>query len=120
MSHKCNCLVVTCIDFRFQKFIKEWIAKNLKDKTYDMVGLAGSTKDLKTILKQLAISKKLHAIAEVILMHHEDCGAYGKKGTKAKHCKDLKKARKTMLTLYPDLKVYLYYLRLNGKFEEIN
>ncbi len=117
--HIADALVVSCIDFRFQKYIREWLEKNMKGKNYDYVGFAGGTKDLKTILNQLDISVRLHHIKQVALMHHEDCGAYGKESTHAKHSGDLKKARKTIQNLYPDLRVNTYYIHLDGQFEKI-
>ena len=119
-NHVCDALVISCIDFRFQKYIRKWLNKNFKDKTYDYVGFAGATKDLKTILKQLDISVLLHKIKQVILMHHEDCGAYGKESAPERHAKDLLKAKKTILKHYPHLQVDLYYIHLiKGKFEKV-
>lgn len=118
MSHTCDAIVVCCIDFRFQKYIRDWTDKNLKNKTFDLVGFAGSTKDLNTVLKQIDISVQLHNINQVILIHHEECGAYGKDSTPKRHASDLKKARREILKKYPNLKVDLYYLLLNGKFQK--
>ena len=118
--HVCDALVISCIDFRFQKYLHKWLDKNMDEKTYDYVGFAGSTKDLLTVMKQLDISVRLHHISQVILIHHEDCGAYGKESTKEKHTADLIKAKNTIIALYPDLKVDLLYLHLDGKFEKIN
>lgn len=118
--HKCNAIVVSCIDFRFQKYIRHWLDKNLKDKTYDYVGFAGSTKELDTILKQIAISVRLHNIKEIILIHHEECGAYGSESTPKKHTRELQKAKKAILAKYPHLTIDLYFLRLSGAFEKVN
>jgi carbonic anhydrase len=114
MSHTCDAIVICCIDFRFQKYIREWTDKNLAGKTFDMVGFAGSTKDLKMVLKQIEISVRLHQIKEAILIHHEDCGAYGKESTPERHAQDLTKAKNKIHDLYPDLKISLYYLKLDG------
>jgi carbonic anhydrase len=84
-----------------------------------MVGFAGSSKDLETIMKQIEISVRLHQIKEVILINHEDCGAYGKESTFEKHSQDLKNAKQKIQSLYPDLKTELYYLKLNGQFDKI-
>lgn len=119
MAHTCDALVVSCIDFRFQKYIRDWLDKNLSDKTYDYVGFGGGTKELDQILKQLEISVKLHDIKQVVLMHHENCGAYGKESTPENHARDLKKAKATILEKYPHLQVDLYYIHLDGTFEEI-
>lgn len=118
-THDCDAFIVACIDFRFQKFIKKWLEENFPDKTYDYVGFAGATKDLETIKKQLDISVRLHHIKEVVLIHHEDCGAYGAEGNYGRHVVDLKKAGQTIRTLYPNLLVSLFYLHLDGEFEMI-
>lgn len=119
-QHTCDALVVFCIDFRFQKYIREWLDKNMANKTFDYVGFAGSTKDLDTVLKQLVISVQLHDIKQVILIHHEGCGAYGAEGSAQRHTIDLRKAKKAISERYPHLTVNLYYLHLNGIFEEIS
>ena len=120
MSHTCDAIIVSCIDFRFQKYIRNWLDTNFKDKTFDYVGFAGATKDLPTVLKQIEISVKLHNIKEAVLIHHEECGAYGSESTPKRHAFDLKKAKNEILKKYPHLKVSLYYLHLNGEFEEIS
>lgn len=119
-THTCDAIVVFCIDFRFQRYIHNWLDKNFADKLYDYVGYAGGTKELTTILKQIDLSVKLHDIKEVILMHHENCGAYGTQGTPEQHAKDLRKAKEEITRLYPTLKVTLYYLHLDGEFELIS
>lgn len=118
--HICDAVVVSCIDFRFQKYIRNWLNEKLANKTFDYVGFAGATKDLPIILKQIEISVKLHQIKEVILIHHEECGAYGSESTLEKHATDLKHAKEEILKIHPNLKVNLYYLHLDGMFEEIN
>ena len=118
-AHTCDVFVVACIDFRFQKYIKDWLEKNLQNKTYDYVGFAGSTKSLDIIINQLDISVRLHHVSQVVLIHHEECGAYGVESTHDRHAEDLNKAKKTVLIKYPNLLISLYYLHLNGEFEEI-
>lgn len=117
--HTCDAFVVACIDFRFQKFIKKWLEENFQNKTYDYVGFAGSTKNLDMIMNQLDISVRLHHIKEVVLIHHEECGAYGIESTYDRHAADLNKAKKTILKKYPTLSVKLFYLHLDGEFEEV-
>lgn len=119
MAHTCDALVVSCIDFRFQKYIRNWTDTNLVNKTFDYVGFAGGVKNLETILEQLAISVRLHDIKQVVLMNHEECGAYGAESTPERHATDLKKAKETILAKYPNLNVNTYYLHLDGTFEEI-
>ncbi len=118
-SHTCNAVIVSCIDFRFQNYIHEWIEKNLQGKTYDYIAFAGSTKNLETILGQIDISVRLHAIEEVVLMHHEECGAYGVESTPERHATDLRRAREAILAKYPHLRVSLFYIHLDGTFENV-
>lgn len=119
MTHICDALVVTCIDFRFQDEIEKWLTKNLGKKNYDRVALGGGVYDFYAILKQVEISNKLHHIKKVILMNHEDCGAYGAAGTYERHTHDLTQAKKTISKLYPKLKVDSFYLHLDAEFERV-
>lgn len=119
VDHGCEAIVVTCIDFRLQQYINKWIDENFSPFSFDRVAFAGGVKNLETILEQIGISKKLHNIQKVILVNHEDCGAYGETGTPEKHSEDLKNAATKIKTLFPDLEISLYYLQLDGKFVEI-
>ncbi|QQS38445.1 hypothetical protein IPM62_03625 [Candidatus Woesebacteria bacterium] len=120
MSHICDAIVVCCIDFRFQKFIRSWTDENLNGQTFDMVGFAGSTKDLDVVMKQIDISVNLHKTKKAVIIHHEECGAYGIESTYERHIKDLKLAKNRILTDHPHLEVVLLFLHLDGKFETIN
>lgn len=118
-THTCDSLVISCIDFRFRKFLNDWLNEKMSGKTYDYVGFAGGIKNLEIIVGQLDISVRLHQINEVVLINHEDCGAYGKESTHDRHSLDLKKAKEVILNKYPSLKVDLFYLHLDGQFESI-
>ncbi len=118
-DHNCEVIIVTCIDFRFQAFINEWIASNFQPKTYDRVSWAGGVKDSDGILKQIEISHRLHHIKKVVLINHEDCGAYGAEGTPEKHAADLNEIKQRIQTQFPDLEVDLYYLHLDSTLENI-
>ncbi len=116
MDHKTEALIVTCIDFRLQEAINNWISQNFSPKTFDRVALAGGVKNLEVILTQIEIAKRLHHINKVVLINHEDCGAYGEEGTEEKHSEDLKTAKEKIQSQFPDLTVETYYLKLNGTF----
>ena len=87
---------------------------------YDRVALGGAVYDFYTILKQVEISNRLHAIKKVILMNHEDCGAYWKEGTYEQHKNDLADAERKIEALFPHLDVETYYIHLDGTFEEMS
>lgn len=119
-DHNCETVIVTCIDFRFQKYINNWISENFHSKSFDRVAIAGGVFDLNYVLKQVEISHRLHHIKKVVLVNHEDCGAYGEAGTPEKHAEDLNNAAAKIKAQYPELEVETYYLHLNGAFEKVS
>lgn len=118
-DHACEAIVVTCIDFRFQRYISDWISKNFSDRSFDRVAIAGGVFDLEYVLKQVEISRRLHHIKKVILVNHENCGAYGEEGTHEKHIMDLEEAKRR-IEAFGDLDIETYYLHLDGTFEKVS
>ncbi len=118
-DHTAQALIATCIDFRLQEAINNWIAQNFAPKTFDRVALGGGVKNLETILGQIEIAHRLHHIKKVVLINHEDCGAYGAESTPEKHTQDLREAKAKVKQTYPDLEVETYYLHLDGTFEPV-
>ena len=113
-------LVVHCIDYRFQKYLDPWLHEHLGHDNYNRVSLAGAVFDFYTILRQVEISERLHKIQKVILINHEDCGAYGAAGNYERHKTDLEQAERKIETLFPSLDVETYYLHLDGTFEKMS
>jgi carbonic anhydrase len=114
-----DAVVVHCIDFRLQKYLDPWLQKRFGYENYNRVALAGGVFDFDTISKQVEISNRLHKIKKVVLINHEDCGAYGIAGTFERHKQDLMKARHKISTQFPNLDVEMYYLLLDGTFEQV-
>ncbi len=79
-EHTCKALVIHCIDFRFRKMLNEYLFSRFEN-SYDLVSVVGGAKNLQFVLEQVKISNALHAPETIILIQHEDCGAYG--GSKA-------------------------------------
>ncbi|MBI2124079.1 MAG: hypothetical protein HYU04_02500 [Candidatus Wildermuthbacteria bacterium] len=82
-EHTCKALVIHCIDFRFRKSLAEFLEVRFGD-SYDLVSIAGGVKrlvqdplDNNFILEQVKISDRLHKPEVILLIQHEDCGAYG-------------------------------------------
>lgn len=119
-NHTCEVVIVSCIDFRFQEYINNWIKENFTPKTFDRVALAGGVFVLDAVINQIEISKRLHHINKVILINHEDCGAYGEAGTAEKHAHDLKEAAEKIQAEIPGLEINPYYLHLDGTFQQIS
>ena len=85
MAYQCKAMVINCMDFRFHTAIRDFLVSlGLKDQ-YDLVSFAGSIKDIVNdhdgsrglLLEQIGLSLKLHAISDLYLIQHMDCGAYG-------------------------------------------
>ena len=70
-------------------------------------------------MQQVEISNRLHKIRKVILINHEDCGAYGVEGTYERHKVDLEGVEQKIGALFSDLNVETYYLYLDGMFEQM-
>ncbi|OGE33614.1 hypothetical protein A3C59_00020 [Candidatus Daviesbacteria bacterium RIFCSPHIGHO2_02_FULL_36_13] len=118
-KHEAEAIVITCIDFRFQEYIHNWLEENFKPRTFDRGAFAGAAKNLDTILTQIDVAVRLHKIKKAVLINHEDCGAYGVEGHVDHHVRDLHAASKTIKERFPDLKVETYYLKLDGAFQPI-
>jgi carbonic anhydrase len=117
MVHTCEAVVVHCIDFRLQHFLNEWLEKRFGKQNYDRISWAGGVREFAIVKTQIQMSQQLHNVKKIILINHEDCGAYGATGTKERHVSDLAYAAEAVKSLY--LEVEKYYLHLNGEFERI-
>lgn len=118
MSHKCEAIVVHCMDYRLQSFINQWLEENLIKGSYDRAVMAGGVYDVYDVIRQVDIAARLHGIKKVVLINHEDCGMYGSIGTEERHEDDLTKAEDKIRRLFPHLEVDTYYLKLDGTFEQ--
>lgn len=115
----CNNLIVSCMDFRIQGYVRSWVERQFAGQQYDYVGFAGSSKEIDIVSSQVDISVRLHKIKKVILIHHEDCGAYGTQGSFETHVSDLQNAKQHILQKYPDLIVDAFFLKLTGNFLQV-
>ena len=132
MKHECNHFVLSCIDFRFHEAISEWVKENNFVGDYDLVSLAGAQKNVANpetrdfFMNQLAISVRLHKTNTILLLAHQDCGAYGGSKAfaswaeeKAKYTEDLNIAEATIKNVYPEMKVKKIILEWKVKFGEV-
>lgn len=133
MTHQCKALVITCIDYRFRSDIRDFlISLGLKDD-YDMVSLAGSTKDLvdgdpagsEIIMKEIEISNRLHKMSEIYILHHMDCGAYGgsksfksKEEERIRQLEDMELARTKIAVKFPQIEVKKVLARIDEQAED--
>ena len=87
MAHNADAMLVFCMDFRFQDDLNSWMQEQGLSRNCDKVLWPGSTQEiaqgvnLEGWKKVFNVSAKLHGVNRIVLMHHQDCGAYG--GVKA-------------------------------------
>lgn len=115
----CEAVVVHCIDYRLQHLLNDWLTSRFGIQNYDRISWAGGVKDFAYVQSQIEISYRLHKIKKIILINHEDCGAYGPVGTKERHVSDLRYAEGVIKARYFGVEVEKYYLHLGGEFEQI-
>lgn len=135
---KARAVVITCIDFRFQKKIYTYLEKHHYLGLSDVISLAGGTRDFVCPLhkedgivagEQLEISIRLHNPHEIIFVDHQDCGGYAMDHTIPKgldrtddqeqHQTYFLQLKKQLTTVYPGRKIRFFYVPLTGELEEI-
>lgn len=138
MARICKALVLSCIDFRFHKDIRQFLVDRGLDGDYDLVCMAGSARNLvqphrdaarEIMLHQIDIASSLHEISEVYLINHTDCGAYQDIAESPHHEEELHRnhlheAHGTLQERFPAMKVHKFIARHNHGnavgFDEIN
>jgi carbonic anhydrase len=131
-QHQAQALVLSCIDFRFLASELEFLAMQKLGNQYDLTALAGASlavagfphkADTVAFWDQLDLSYRLHHINKVIILDHQDCGAYASKfgselssdleREKQVHVDYLNRAYFAIRNRYPDVEVELYFAKLN-------
>ncbi|MFO7806965.1 MAG: carbonic anhydrase [Candidatus Moraniibacteriota bacterium] len=131
--HECDAAAICCIDFRFWRETMEFIDNYFKVKSYDFPKLPGAAKaiiesngnDLASSCVEVPC--ELHNIKKIILVNHEDCGAYGgskpfegdKKAEQEFHEQELTKAAEIIRKKYPEKEVHIIYAKLSPENKEI-
>ncbi|MGI0480914.1 carbonic anhydrase [Geminocystis sp. CENA526] len=137
-DYKAKALVLSCIDFRFIDFEQNFLKDNNLNHQFDWLSLAGASlaladfpshADTVVFWEQLDLSYQLHHIEKVIILDHQDCGAYGTKfdvklsenpvQELSIHQQYLSKAKSGIQEKYPNLEVELYFVYLDGKFKKL-
>ena len=134
MHVTCQNLVINCVDFRIQKSICDWLEKRDLTGDYDHLCTAGGIQDLvrpcvlttEALFKEITLSCNLHQVKRIILINHENCGAYGDalEAGSAKeqetHHADLSQAKALINEHWPQIEVETWFYQLNGEFIQLN
>ncbi|MDP4007141.1 MAG: hypothetical protein Q8P55_00900 [bacterium] len=127
-KHICTGAVLQCMDFRLRRKLADALEKHFPQEDYDLISIAGGVQDLlredwrEFVFKQFDLSRKLHEPSLIVLVQHEDCGAYG--GTAAfgdferelkAHQDEIRRARVLLEARYPETRIEGYLFRLSGE-----
>ena len=120
---KCEAMVLSCIDPRFQSKVYNYLKKNKLSGKYSSFTIAGAgigvthkkfKKWHSTFWDNLSTSIKLHRINTLIVVNHKDCGAAKIVNTKKSfnsvienkiHRKSFNILRKNLKKRFPYLKI---------------
>jgi carbonic anhydrase len=124
------------MDFRLHEPLANFLVdQKLDGDGADVIRVAGAIKSLarpkadrdrEFLLEQLKVAYELHGVRQFFLINHEDCGAYGLEDVVdseeelATHLSDLRTAKILLQDQFSDTEVLTYFMRLNGKAEEID
>ncbi|MDP2735820.1 MAG: hypothetical protein Q8P12_06460 [bacterium] len=125
-AHSCEAVVLHCIDFRFTDDLDKHLIGRFP-QGYDLISLAGSCKGLlsdedhrKILLEQFQISNRLHHPGTIVLIQHEDCGAYGGSKNFGDSISEqefqkgeLEKAAQLLAQNFPGIRIERYFAKLS-------
>lgn len=122
----CDAVVISCIDFRFWRSIVSFVENELGIEDFDFPSMPGAAKainegkegEMPDLCVNIPID--LHHVKKVVVINHEDCGAYGG-SSKFDHNKEremefhrwrLGLAKRKILKKHPDKEVILAYAKI--------
>jgi hypothetical protein len=137
--HSCDAVVLCCIDFRFWKETVEFVEKSppaggLGIKSFDFPSLPGAAKAINDCMDENDVAMRcigvpcdLHHAKKIVIINHEDCGAYGgsakfngdSEAEQKFHESELQKAEAKIAEKYPDKEYILVYAKLADDKENI-
>ena len=130
-------LALSCIDYRLFDSTIELLKKDCHVDAFDHTILPGASLGYNqdtyenwppTFIDQVDLALKLHHIKKIVVIDHEDCGAYKLFYPELKckvwhereyHIKNIRKFIKRMKKLYPDLLYVGYILNLDGTADRV-
>lgn len=113
-------LVICCKDYRYIQPTQRFVRQRLGIRWYDLKATAGGVRAMlesprivrQWILRDIDLVYRLHDVRRVILVHHEDCAAYGgsaKLGPLARqrrfHRRELRRAARVLRRQFPNLTI---------------
>ena len=132
-----ECFLISCMDFRLLDDIVMAMDKLGYNNNYDQFIVAGSSLGVcqdkfphwgKSCLDHMEIGLKLHDFRKIMVIDHEDCGAYKKffpelignlELEKKYHKEYIQKLYEFLLTKFPNMDFESYLMDLDGNITEV-
>jgi carbonic anhydrase len=111
--YKADACIAWCFDNRFSGAL-EAFTKHRGYGTVDLVKIAGGAKEIDFVIDQVGKSIKLHHTPKVVLMVHNECGAYGGSADPAFYEGELKKAADRVRASFPSVEVEAIFADFDG------
>lgn len=130
-------LVLSCIDYRLFDATLQLLRNDVRVDAFDHTILPGASLGFnqnnhlywkQTLIDQINIAIKLHNIKKIVVVDHEDCGAYKlayknlinyPEYERSYHIQNIKKFISTMIKLYPSMHYSGYLLNLDGSYKTV-
>jgi hypothetical protein len=122
--YRADACVITCIDARFDLAVRKFL-KRRGIAVYDRIQIPGSAKALAApdcepdrdfVLRMIRTSMRLHATDRVLLIGHNDCGAYPGVPPETV-ARDLLAAAAFLRAAQPDLAVECFFNDFDGVYD---
>ena len=125
--HNVDNLVITCMDFRFQKAIREQLQEKYQVdiESSDRIAYPGASKAIAdgTLIPTIQLSHQLHDIKNVYVIDHTDCGGFGglaahendERKEIASHMDSMTRAQEAIRMVLPQLVVTSFVVNLEGE-----
>jgi hypothetical protein len=121
--YRADACAITCFDARFDLAVRKFL-KRRGVVTFDRVKIPGGVKSLAApecdtdrdfVLRMVRTSMRLHGPERVLIVAHEDCGAYGGAPTDA-IVADAVRAAELLRASEPSLAVECYFAGFDGVY----
>jgi hypothetical protein len=101
-------LIIHCIDYRFVSGERRFAKENSLKDSYDLIAYPGASKDIEKLTDAVGVSVRLHSPKKIMIVDHEDCGAFGSDNSLETHKTSLEKAKTLLQEKFPNLPVETY------------
>ena len=133
---QCDVLVLSCIDYRFPHLVCDYLDDHGLIGNYDIFTLPGASLGAccseyphwnETFEEVINLALDIHSIKKIIVINHEECGAFQKlRGVPAQksdeilmHKAQAKVTNEWLEAHFPDLNYEFIYMKLCGDAEKL-